>query len=374
MILPELDADRRALREVVDQFLAEASSSEVVHRVVDGGGAAALDRAVAEMGWVGIDVPESLGGGGAGLSELAVVLRGCGAASASTRLLGTGVLCVGALLAAGSDDQRERWVPPLVDGSLAGAVAMPGVFSSGERVAAQETGEGWVLDGTASFVVDLVGADVVVVRAVSSSAGAVLAVVQTAADGVSVVHQPTVDRTRSLGRLALDGVAVGPDAVLAVGSTADTAIEALVDRVAVAMAADAVGITSRVLEMTTTYTRQREQFGRPIGSFQAVKHQAADVLVGLEGARVLLDQAAVEVGAGAATASRTASMAKDLACGVAARAAGTAIQLHGGIGYTWEHDLHIHLKRAKLDEALFGDGRWHRSRVVGLLGDGGLIG
>jgi alkylation response protein AidB-like acyl-CoA dehydrogenase len=156
------------------------------------------------------------------------------------------------------------------------------------------------------------------------------------------------------------------DVLTAEPDAAAALLEAIVNRAAVAVAADAVGVARRVLDMTVTYAKQREQFGRQIGSFQAVKHQAANVLVDLETSSELVGFAAAALvrDPSGHEASTAASMAKEYACDKAAIAVGTALQLHGGIGYTWEHDLHIFFKRAKLDEQLFGNGRWHRQRLA----------
>jgi alkylation response protein AidB-like acyl-CoA dehydrogenase len=358
-----------ALRDTVDDVLAERSTSATVHRIVDTGGGVNpdLDADFAKLGLFGVDVPEAHGGGGGTVAHLRHVFEGCGRAAASSRIVGT-TACAAALLATGT---ARTWLPALADGELGGAVALPGVFDADEHaiVASAGTG-GWRLTGQASHVLDAPGADLVVVLATDGAGVPVVGLVETNAPGVDIVRQHPVDRTRALGVVSFDGVDLPADQTLAEGDAARRCVAHVTNRVSLAIAADAVGVASRVLDLTTEYAVTRRQFGRAIGSFQAVKHQAADMLVRTELARALVDDAAAAIDDDRADAALRASMAKEYACGAAAWVAGRGVQIHGGIGYTWEHDMHIHLKRAKLDEALFGDRCWHRRRIVDLLSAG----
>lgn len=362
----------RDVRDVAMHVLSDTSPPDVVHDIVDraAGTNPAVDAAFAELGFLGMDVAADEGGGGADLAHLRHVAEACGDAAASTQLLGTTGLCIGALLQTGSSEPRERWLPRLAAGEVTGTAALPGVFtrvSAPEQVTARRSGDGWLLSGRVTQVVDAPGADLLVVLAAAEDDERFLGLVELPTSGITTEHQPTVDRTRRLGSVQLDEVHLPASGVIATGDLAEQAVEALTDRMAVLVAADAVGTASRVVGLTTDYAKQREQFGRPIGSFQAVKHQAADMLVQTELSRVLVDDAAAAVAERRPDASLAASMAKEFACSAAAWVAGRGVQLHGGIGYTWEHAMHIHLKRAKLDEALFGDRRWHRERIARLL-------
>jgi alkylation response protein AidB-like acyl-CoA dehydrogenase len=195
-----------------------------------------------------------------------------------------------------------------------------------------------------------------------------VALAGSSAAGLSVTPQAQTDRTRCLDDIVLDAVGIRDADVLALDTPgapdATRLLTALANRAAVAVAADSVGNARRVLGMTVGHVRQRRQFDRPIGSFQAVKHQAADMLVNLETSAALVDDAARALALEPSSCDLAVSLAKDHACELAARNAGTALQLHGGIGYTWEYDLHLYFKRALLNEFLFGEPRWHRDRVL----------
>jgi alkylation response protein AidB-like acyl-CoA dehydrogenase len=259
------------------------------------------------LGWPGIEVPESLGGAGAGFAEVAVVLEELGRAASTIPYLGT-VLAVGALLEVGADDL------------LAG-------IASGEVRATLAADR---------FVPDVAEADVVLV--VDGD--------QLLLADVDVTPVALVDATRSFGEVTAREVRRR-------WPFAGT------DRPALAVALDSLGLAEAALEATVTYARERQQFGQPIGSFQAVKHQLADVAVDLAlSRRLVADAVAGEV---------PASMAKVHATEAAVRATGTAIQLHGGIGYTWEHGLHRYLKRAALNRDLFGSPAAHRARLAARL-------
>ncbi|MCR2793470.1 acyl-CoA dehydrogenase family protein [Microbacterium sp. zg.Y625] len=364
-----IDPELSALREMVWDLLAQRSPAAHVHRIVDGGTAQDpdLDAALAELGMFGVDVPEDLGGGGGTFTHLRQVAEGCGWAAGTTRILGTAATT--GVLAASDSPAARALIGSVADGSVAATVALTGVFGRGgsDGFDAREDGGDIVLDGRASHIIDLPGAAVVVVRATDSAGQSLFAIVPTDVAGSTVARQEVLDLTRSIGRLELSAVRIGADAVIARGDAADAAAEAVAQRMSLLVAADSLGIATRVLELTTAYATQREQFDRAIGSFQAVKHQAADMLVRTEMARALVDEASTAVDESRPDAAQLTSMAKDLACSAATWVAGRGMQLHGGIGYTWEHEMHIYFKRAQLAEQLFGDRRWHRRRITDAL-------
>ena len=365
--MTQLDlAERTALRELVREIGARHASSSAVRSVLASGGAPnpSLDADLAAAGLRGLEIPDKYGGSGAGYGELGIVLEELGAYAAPSRLLGSAVLCAGAILLGGSVEHRERWLPGLADGSCNGTVALAEWCDSGSvPVVAERSATGWTLRGSAGYVPDACSSDLVVVAAASAD-GPVLAAVAPPTDGVELAATEMTDMTRQLDHITFADVAVSNDDVILHGDPADAVINALLDRAAVAVTADSIGNARRVLDMTVTYAGQREQFGRPIGSFQAVKHHMANMLVNVETASALFNHALAEVAASSAGAPAAASMAKEHACARVARNAGIALQIHGGIGYTWEHDLHIYFKRAKLNEFLFGDARWHRRRII----------
>jgi alkylation response protein AidB-like acyl-CoA dehydrogenase len=277
-----------------------------------------------ELGWPGIAVGEEHGGQGLGAVELAVLLEELGYAVAATPLLGT-VLAATAIEHGGSDAQRTRWLPSLAAGELKGAYGTGG-----------------------ELVVDGADADVIVV----ADAGAPRLVAREDAD---VEPVDAIDPTRRYARVQGDGEALAGDAEGALG------------RVGIAVAAELVGVCQRALDMTVGYVKERKQFGVPVGSFQAVSHRCAQMLLLTEGAR-----SAAYFGAWAADAApERLAEAAGLACAVAGEAgrevSGSAIQAHGGIGFTWEADVHWLYKRAQLDAALLGSGSGHRIRLARLV-------
>ncbi|GAB3200720.1 acyl-CoA dehydrogenase family protein [Nocardioides hungaricus] len=364
MILLDVDESTQSLRDSARRLLAAESSSVRVRELAGSGQPArALDQRMAQLGWFGIEVPDELGGAGATLADLRVLVEELGRHSASSRLCSSGVLATGAILLGGSTAQQERWLPDLGTGGRFGTIAFGSPESgAAAAVVAKRTSSGWRLDGSVPHVLDAVGSDLLVVAAHDQAQQTVVLVIPTTAAGVVVSDRPLVDLTRRVGAVVLDGAVVADADVLARGRDAEGLVSAVLDRAAVALAADSVGVACRVVEMTAAYAKQREQFGRKIGSFQAVKHQAADMLVTTEAARVLTEDAWVRVSEDPFGSALAASMVKDYAVEVAAKVAGTGIQLHGGIGYTWEHDLHLLLKRAKFNESFCGGSRWHRRR------------
>jgi alkylation response protein AidB-like acyl-CoA dehydrogenase len=373
------DEDRAAVRDLAWQLVAGAFPSSRARAVAEKGGAPdpELDRELAAAGLLGLELPEQYGGGGGSFRELAVVLEALGEHVGASTLLSSAVLCSGALALAGTGSQRERWLPLLAAGTVSGTVALSEWFSApraGHRVTATRTDGVWMLAGRVGHVLDARVSQLLLVPARTPD-GWLVALVESPSPGLSVIPQAQTDLTRCLDDVALDTVRV-PDAdVLAVDEAgapeATRLLGALADRAAVAVAADSVGNSRRVLDMTVRYVQQRRQFDRPIGSFQAVKHQAADMFVNLRTSAALVDEAARALALEPSSCALAASLAKDHACELAAANAGTALQLHGGIGYTWEHNLHLFLKRALLNQFLFGEPRWHRDRVLrGLTVDG----
>jgi alkylation response protein AidB-like acyl-CoA dehydrogenase len=193
-----------------------------------------------------------------------------------------------------------------------------------------------------------------------------LALVDRQAPGVTVATEPLFDRTRRLARVTLDGVTVGDDRLLAEPGRADALHRRGVSLGAIAVVCDAVGAAEHVLEISTGYAKQRQQFGRPIGSFQAVKHHLANMFTDVEASRAAAAFALGTLDA-AGDGEHAAAVATSFAGPACARVAAVAIQVHGGLGFTWEHDAHLFLKRIRLDESLFGNARWHRQRLAASL-------
>jgi len=364
----ELSDDQLALQEAARALLDGECTTERVRQVAAGERHLddALWKAMAEQGWTAVEVPAEQGGLGFGLVEVAVLCEQLGRHLAPVPFLGT-VLALGALSAALDTgavapdaavgaDAVAGWLGRLAAGDAVGAVAWS---AAADAVTAHGEPDGAArLAGRADPVLYGPEADIVVVPARGADGTACLYAV--AAGERRPAAEPAMDRTRSLAWMDFD-------ATPAVALGGAGAAGALLDRAAAAASAEMLGAAAAALEMTVQYAKDRVQFGRPIGSFQAVKHRCADMLVDVEGMRSAAYYAAWAVGAGAPDADAAASAAKVWCSDAARRVMASALQVHGGIGFTWEHDLHLFLKRSQLDQVSFGDAPWHRERLASLL-------
>ncbi|CRZ18646.1 acyl-CoA dehydrogenase family protein [Mycolicibacterium neworleansense] len=308
-------------------------------------------------GWVGLDAPEESGGAGATFAEVAVICEEIGRAAAPTSYLGSAVLAIGALDAVRPNEFRDALVEAVVAGQTRVALALPG---GGEPAPFDlaTTRLGWRVHGRAGFVSDAAGAQRLLLPARDADGVAVLVDVAAGAPGLTVTEQPVLDETRRLATVTAEGVEVDEDAVWRFDGDAAAQLQKLPERAALAVACDSLGVAQAMLDATVSYTGARRQFGRPIGSFQAVKHACADMLVRISVARQLVTAAIT------APEPRAVSMAKAYSTEAAVEVAGKAMQLHGGIGYTWESGVHVYLKRAALDRSLFGAPAEHRARIA----------
>jgi alkylation response protein AidB-like acyl-CoA dehydrogenase len=333
-------------------------------------------RKLSDQGWFGILYPEEAGGSALGLVDMTVLMEEMGRAVMPGPFFSTILLGGSAILEAGSPAQRQEWLPRIVAGSAKVSLAWTepnarwdaaGIVASG-----RETASGFVLSGTKLFVLDAHSSDalVVAVRTRDGSTmedGISLFLVPNDTPGLAVTLLPTVDETRKLCEVRLDQVAVPAATLLGEKHGAWRALSRVLDRATVALCAEMCGGAQRVLDMTTDYAKIRIAFGKPIGSYQGVKHRAADMLVDVENAKSLTYYAAWAIDEELAEAPLAVSMAKAYASDACRKVAGAGIQLHGGIGFTWEHDLQLYFKRAKASEVAFGDATWHRERVARLL-------
>jgi alkylation response protein AidB-like acyl-CoA dehydrogenase len=358
----DLTDEQQAIKSTAHDFLAARFKSERIREIAagDDGTDAAGWREMAELGWTGLAVPEEWGGQGLGIVELAVLFEEMGYALAPSPLFSNTIAGL-ALSLCGSDDQRERYLRPLAAGEKrgtpalwdAGSTATPGAFKMEARADGEET----VLDGTKVLVLDAAGADFFLV---STSDGHRHLVGRDAA-GLSIAAEESIDTTRRLSTLSFDGVLVAAADTL---PAAGPEYEHVFDRLCVALAAESTGIAQRTMEMAVEYAKDRQQFGRPIGAYQAVSHRCAQMLLETENARSLVYGAAWAADAEPESLPPAASMAKAYASDAGWRVPNASIQVHGGIGFTWEHDLHFFLKRGRANAAIFGDAKWHRERVA----------
>ena len=370
--------EQELLRTSARRFLENECPSAFVRQRMAESAAMTEDfwRKLAEQGWFGIFYPEALGGSGLGLVDMTVLMEEMGRAVMPGPYFSTVLLGGSAILEAGSPDQRQEWLPRIAEGSAKVSLAWTepnarwdaaGIVATGREAAG-----GFVLSGTKLFVPDahLSDALVIAVRTRDGSTmedGVSLFLVPKDAAGIGVTLLPTIDETRKLCEVRLDNVAVSAAALLGERHGGWPGLARVLDRATVALCAEMCGGAQQVLDMTTAYAKIRIAFGKPIGSYQGVKHQAADMLVAIENAKSLTYYAAWAVDEGLAEAPLAVSMAKAAASDMYRKVASAGIQLHGGIGFTWEHDLQLYFKRAKASEVAFGDATWHRERVARLL-------
>jgi alkylation response protein AidB-like acyl-CoA dehydrogenase len=358
--------DLGALRDGLRAVLAQQASHEKVAAFTNAEGVRdqPLWSQAAELGWLALSASEDHGGLGLGPSELAVLYEELGRSVAPLPVLGT-MLVIEALARGGDATQQAAWTPGLAAGELAGAVSMvtPADLAPSLRLSAGPDG-GLVLDGVAENLLDGAAADVLLLLARDGETSRWV-LVEPAVDGVAIEKAATVDRTRHLGEVRFEGVLLPAGRVL--GGDAGRIADALLHHAALALASDARGGANAIFEITLDYLKTREQFGKPIGSFQALKHRCADHKIALVASGALVAEAVAKMASGDPAAGRYALAAKALATEVYARVAQDAVQLHGGIGYTWEHPCHLYLKRAKLNEQLFGGPAAYLDRVTDLL-------
>jgi alkylation response protein AidB-like acyl-CoA dehydrogenase len=366
--------EQELLRSEVRKFLDQSCPLEQVRKITEDASGPGFSRdlwtRIAELGWLGLIVPEPHGGAGLGWVDLVVVLEETGRSLFPSPLVST-TLAAHAIRRFGSARQQAAWLPRLADGSAIGTVALleedgvPG--PDGVRLAGRAAGKLVTLTGEKHFVGDAAAADVIVVafrKGKSKELG--LALVERGTPGVAAKDLPGIDLTKRLGRVSLDGVKLGRDAVLPRGDAA--AIAHLVDAGALAVTAEAVGAAEAALRLTAGYAKQRIQFGRPIGTFQAVKHPLAEMYVDVQSFQSLVYYAAWCLDHGHKDLPLAVARAKAYASEALPKLGIDVIQLHGGIGYTWEYDAHLYLKRAKWLRPAFGDADWHYERVAALGG------
>ena len=370
-----LSEEQEALQRAAREFLAAECPPSLVRDTAKepAGMPRGLYGKMAELGWMGLVVPESQGGLGLGTLELAVVLEELGRVAAPGPFLST-QLVIAALVRAGSAAQRRAWLPRLVSGhafaSLAYLEESDRHEPAGIALRARRTREGYSLAGAKLFVLDAPSADLFLVaartRAGAGPAGVSLFLVPRETAGVRVRPEETIDLTRRVGELALSDVTVPRAALVGSDGKAWPLLERLLDLGAVGIAADSLGGAERALEMAVDYSKTREQFGRKIGSFQALKHMAAEVVAEVEPARSLVWYAAYAFDHRPREAARAATIAKARLGDVYARTVRRAVEMHGGIGFTWEHDLHLWFKRARWNRVAFGDPDHHRERLAAI--------
>jgi alkylation response protein AidB-like acyl-CoA dehydrogenase len=377
-----LTEEQELLHSTARELVSGRSSLRRIRQLRDDADADGFSRALwkemAELGWLGITVPVEHGGLGLGAMDLACVMEEVGRGLMPEPLLSTVVLGTGTLLLGGSDAQRSEHVPKVVAGER--LLALAAYEARGRHdpfhteTRAEQAGGGWVLRGEKTPVLDGHVADWLIVSArtagdVAGQDGIGLFLVPAGAPGLHVSRLTRVDG-RNAAVVKLDGVRVGADGILGSPGAAGAVLARVVDRGTAALAAEMLGGMEGAFEMTLAYLKTRQQFGVPIGSFQALKHRAAKMFVELELARSAVMHAAraIDEGRDDRAVARAVSVAKGRVSDAFMLVANEGVQMHGGIGMTDEHDIGFFLKRARAAEMTFGDAAWHRERFARLEG------
>jgi alkylation response protein AidB-like acyl-CoA dehydrogenase len=364
----DLTDEQRMLQSAAREFLAARFKSEKIRALgeSDTGFDEDIWRETASLNWPGLVVSEASEGQGLGTVELVVLMEQLGYALAPGPFL-SNTLAALALEAAGTEEQRERYLAPVALGEMRGTLALwdRGAGHTPDDITLQpeRANGGWTLSGEKLFVLDAETADFLIVGGTEGRRF----IVERGAEGMTVQQTPTIDSTRKQYAVKLDGVRVDDGAAL---STEGDALTPARERAYIALAAELVGVAQHAMDMAVEYAKDRKQFGRPIGAYQAVAHPCAQMLLETEGARSAAYYAAWAADNEPETVALAASVAKAYASDAAWRVTASSLQVHGGIGFTWEHDLHLFLKRARCGAAYLGDARWHRERVAKLLLEG----
>jgi len=363
-----LTEEQRALQETAAAYLAQHANAREGRD-----GDQALWQGIAELGWTAVIVPEAFGGLGLGLAEAAVLLEESGRQLTRSPLFSGVALSHPLLVRCASDAACQRLLPGLAEGGcIATVIAGPGlspfVGPAGLDIQARRDGDGWVLDGVAAQVLDGDTADMALVVARLEEGGMGLFEVAAGLAGLTRSPLEVWDLTRPQAGWQLDGVRLAAEARLdSPGSLADGLAGALA-ATALLLAAEQVGGAARCIELTVAYTRERQQFGRPVATFQAVKHRCAQMMVHLESARSALGSAlAANAGWHAPAALDEIAVARVQAAEAYRFCAAEAIQLHGGVGFTWEYDPQLHFKRAQWGSQWFGTPNAWRDAVADTL-------
>jgi alkylation response protein AidB-like acyl-CoA dehydrogenase len=375
------DADQQLLRTSARAFLEQHCPPSLVRGLFEDprGENESLWKDIAQLGWLGLPLAEEHGGSGLGMVETAIVLEELGRAAFPGPYLST-LLAAHAIAEAGTPEQREQWLPAIAAGDVRASVALLDADLDWDPRATaaraeRRAGGGWSLSGLKRIVPWGHVANVLVVpariaerrgapRADGSTDGLSLFLVDMGAPGLKLSPLVPIDLSARWSSLRMESVPVTPNQVLGELGEAGPLMEALLRWGAVAAAAEMLGAARRCLEMSVEYAKVREQFGQPIGAFQAIRHACAEMLMEVENAHAATYYAAWALAARAEDHEVAASVAKAYVGDASRKVCGSAIQVHGGIGFTWEYDLHLYFKRAKGLEPLYGDADHHRELIT----------
>jgi alkylation response protein AidB-like acyl-CoA dehydrogenase len=366
------------LRTSARQFLERECPSDMVRRWSDNaqGYPPDLWQKMAALGWMGLVLPETYGGSGLSFVDLTILMEEMGRALLPAPFFSSIAFGALTLLETGSNEQRQQMLPRLVRGETKVCVALleaDGRYDPrGISMRASIRGNRATLNGTKLFVVDAHVSDYIICVARTRGgrdpeSGISLFVLDITSPGIVCTPLIGIDQTRPLCEVSFTRVGVSLEAMLGGRDAAWPTLQRALDKATVALCAEMVGGAEKAMEMCVDYGKTRVQFGRPIGSFQAVKHKIADMKVWVENAKSVVHYAAWAVDRDAPGASKAASMAKAYCSEMYTQVTADGIQVHGGVGFTWDHHMHLYFKRAKSSEVLLGDSTWHRERTAALI-------
>lgn len=382
--------EQQMIRDTAESFLAEVSTSEAVRTAMAtelGYDRELWQRICGELYWQAIHIPEEFGGMGLGYVELVAMLEQMGRYLLCSPFFSTVCLGANALMIAGSDEQKAEYLPKICEGLTAtlaytgkAAAANGGQWGADAvELIAERQGEQFMLNGTLRYVPDGASAELLIVAARNEGSkgeeGISLFVLPADQAGIERQWLPTMDQTRKQAEITFTDVTVPAAALMGEAGQAWSQLAKVIDLATVALAAEQMGGAQQIMDITVDYTKERTQFNRPIAGFQAIKHKAADMMTRVEVARsgvyyaACVAQEALVEGELASELPEAASIAKGYCSDAYFKNAGEAMQMHGGVGFTWEYDVHLYFKRAKASEHFLGNGAYHRERIAQIILD-----
>ena len=373
----ELNDEQQMLKTSARDFLTKECPKDLVREMMEHptGHSPKLWQKMADLGWQALILPEEYGGIGMTFLDFAVLLEEMGRALLPGPFVPTVLLAGQPIMAAGSDEQKEQFLARIADGDIVMTLALMeengGIEATDISTMATAGGDGFTLSGTKMFVPDAHVADYILCAARTKDGpdkedGISLFLVGAKSSGLEIEVMETLTGQK-MCRVVFNDVTVPMEAVLGEVDKGWPIVKTTVTQATIAECAWMIGGAQWVLDTSVAYAKEREQFGAPIGSFQAIQHKCANMAIDVEGAVDITYYAAWTVSEDERNAAMAASMAKAWCSDIYTRAAAEGIQIHGGIGFTWEHDMHLYFKRAKTSEVTYGDGDYHRRKVAEML-------
>jgi alkylation response protein AidB-like acyl-CoA dehydrogenase len=370
-----LNEEQEMLKTMARDFLANECPKTLVREMMEDevGHSPELWKKMAEVGWLGLIFPEEYGGSAMNFRDLTILCEEMGRAMLPGPFLSTLLLAGLPILNAGTDEQKNEYLPKIANGDAVFTLAVlegdGDLWPEGIQLKAEKQGEDYIINGSKMFVPDAKAADYILVaartqRTSNPEEGITLFLVDTTEWGIYATLLKTMDETRKQYEVVFNRVPVPAKNIIGEVNQGWSIIKDTVVKVTAALCAEMVGGGEWVLEDTVNYAKERIAFGVPIGSFQIIKHKCADMYAALEYARSLMEWAAETIKDGSPDAERAVSMAKSY-CGDAYKlVTDHGVQIHGGIGFTWDHDMHLYFKRARSSDIAFGDSNYHRELIA----------